>query len=574
MARDLGPLTPKYIDTPGVQVILGGIDTYREGPTASNTPMQSIMEEPMAPPDMETDPHVKSLDEIMAHYQEPSEGYYTIDVPEDADMDPAENVFMYKTPKKKKQKKSKKKDSKDRFVSETRSKKTGHCDQETDSFMTCVHSSIPVNDDKLTEHKLARILTNKYLFGRYGSALFVRDASGVYSEVSVHTVEKLLMSTLTESQLDSLRISMASGVRKRLLASPEISANQLMFPEEKVLFKNGCYNIVTKLPAKIEDSDFFVTRINANYFPDKKLRCPYFDQYLDTSSGGDESIKERICAMLGYLMLLGNPGKKILVLGTAKNSGKSMISRFYQRLVGPELVCGQTPFDMSESHALSEFAGKIANMAMDIPATTIKPASIGVMKALSGGDLISINPKGRDRHSMICFTKQVLGTNSGLRLQQFDAAFWERCEIIPYIFSISPDDRIINLEEYLWEERDAIVKKCIKAARRLIKDDYRFPDCPVADAMKDSWIGWQAYARDYILSNCIAEAGRFTPSTPFYNAYMQYCNEHSLPYGTSTAFVRLAKNLFGIPLDEEMRETVDGKQMRGIRDVSFIGTLK
>ena len=123
-------------------------------------------------------------------------------------------------------------------------------------------------------------------------------------------------------------------------------------------------------------------------------------------------------------------------------------------------------------------------------------------------------------------------------------------------------------------ERDAIVTKCMKAARRLIKDGYRFPYSSAADEMKSEWIGWQSYARDYIFSNCIAEEGKFTPSTPFYNAYMQYCNEHSLPYGTSTAFVRLAKNLFGIPLDEEMRETVDGKQMRGIRDVSFIGTLK
>lgn len=571
MARDLGPLTPKYIDTPGVQVILSGSDTYQEEIDASNTPMQSMMEEPMAPPDMETNPHLKSLDEIIAHYQESSEEYYTIDIPEDADTDPAKNVYMYKTPKKKKQKKSKKKDSKDRFVSETRSKKTGHCDQETDSFMTCVHSSIPVNDDKLTEHKLARILTNKYLFGRYGSALFVRDTSGVYSEVSVHTVEKLLMSTLTESQLDSLRISMASGVRKRLLATSEISANQLVFPKEKVLFNNGCYNIVTKLPAKIEDSDFFVTRINANYFPDKKLSCPYFDRYLETSSGGNESIKERICAMLGYLMLPGYPGKKILVLGTAKNSGKSMISRFYQRLVGPELVCGQTPFDMSESHALSEFTGKVANMPMDLPADIIKPVPIGMMKALSGGDLVSINPKGRDRQSMICYTKQVLGTNYGLRLQKFDAAFWERVEIIPYIFSINPEDRICDLEERLMLECDAIVKKCIKAARRLIKDGYRFPDCPVADAMKDSWIGWQAYAKKYLEANCIEEKDSFTPSTPLYNAYTQYCQENNIPYGTMTGFITLAKQMF--PSKGNPHPMIEGVQQRGLPDVRFRGEL-
>ena len=571
MARDLGPLTPKYIDTPGVQVILGGIDTYQEEITAFNTPMQSMMEEPMAPPDMETDPHVKSLDEIMAHYQEPSEGYYTIDIPEDADMDPAENVFMYKTPREKKQKKSKKKDHKQQFVDEIWYEEPEPYNQEKEPPTVGVPFAIPEKQDKLNEHKLTRILTKKYVFGRYGSALFVRDANYVYSEVSVDTVEKLLMSTLTESQLDGFQISMARGVRKRLLASPEISANQLMFPEEKVLFKNGCYNIVTKRPAKIEDSDFFVTRINANYFPDKKLSCPYFDRYLETASGGDKSIEERICTMLGYLMLNGYPGKKILVLGTAKNSGKSMISRFYQRLVDPELVCGQSPLDMSESHALSEFIGKVANMYMDLPAIIIKPPSVGVLKMVSGGDLISINPKGRDRRSMICFTKQVLGTNYGLRLQQYDAAFWERVEVIPYIYSINPDDRIYDLEELLMLECDAIVKKCIKAARRLIKNGYRFPDCPVADKIKDSWIGWQAYAKEYLEANCIEEKDSFTPSTPLYNAYTQYCQENNIPYGTMTGFITLAKQMF--PSKGNPHPMIEGVQQRGLPDVRFRGEL-
>ena len=377
------------------------------------------------------------------------------------------------------------------------------------------------------------------------------------------------MSTLTKDQQKKFRINAAKAVFSRLLASEEITNKQLTCPTTKVLMANGCFDLLTKKPAKIEDSDFFVCRINAQYLPDKKLPCPYFDRYLETSSGGNKSIQDRICAMLGYLFVSGYPGKKILVLGMAKNSGKSMICRFFQRLVGPELVCAQTPFDMSENHALSEFRGKIANIAPDLPATIIKPLSVGRMKALSGGDRISINPKNQDRISAFCYTKQVLGTNAPLRLQMYDEAFWERIEIIPYLYSIGPDKRDEHLEERLMEERDAIVTKCLKYASRLIRNGYQFPACEEADIMKDSWIGWHAYAKEFLEKYCVAEEGAYTHSTPLYTAYMRYCQEHKLLYGSQKGFICYAKKLF--PSDGNPYRMIDGVQKRGLPDVRFLG---
>lgn len=424
---------------------------------------------------------------------------------------------------------------------------------------------------RLSEHELYRILTSKYTFGCYGSALYVRNSDGVYSEVTTSSIERLLMATLTEEQQERFNISTASAVRARLLASSEVRDNQLIFPVEKLLFSNSCFDIITEKPALIEKHVFFVTRINARYIPGKKLHTPYFDAYLHSCSHGDISIQRRICAMLGYLLLSGYPGKKIIVLGTARNSGKSVISRFYQRLVGPELVSGQTPFEMSESHASSEFSGKIANMAMDIPAATIKPAAVSLLKAISGSDIISTNPKGKDRRSMICFAKQVLGTNAGLKLQQFDEAFWERVEVIPYIYTIDPEDRIYDLEDRLMEERDAIVTMCIQEAKFLLLNNFRFPECEAANQLKDNWIGWHAYAKDFLLTNCVAEAGSYAPSTPLYNAYVQHCEEHNFPYGEPTGFIRYAKQLF--PSTGNPHKMIDGVQRRGLPDVRFLGEL-
>lgn len=501
-------------------------------------------------------------------------------IPQDAKLIPLEDCEVYSVPStcketKPKVKKEKKKDrirrEKEELISAMRNNRSSSDDGlPLRSILECP-AEVSERKRKLGEHELYRILTNKYTFGCYGSELYVRNTNGVYVPVTTSSIEKLLMKTLTEEQKERFAICTAKAVHSRLCASSEIEDHQLVFPVDKILFSNGCFDIINEEPALIEEHDFFITRINARYIPGKKLHAPYFESYLHACSQGDISIQRRICAMLGYLMLPGYPGKKIIVLGTARNSGKSVIARVFQRLVGPELVSGQTPFEMSESHASAEFRGKLANMMLDIPATIFRPPSVGTMKAVSGGDLISTNPKGKDRRTMLCFAKQVLGTNSGLKLQQFDEAFWERVEVIPYIYTIAPKDRIYDLEDKLMEERDAIVTMCIQEARLLVLNAFRFPECDVAEHMKKEWIGWHAYAKDFLLTHCVSEKGGYTPSTPLYNAYKQHCEEHGFPYGEPAGFIRYAKELF--PSSGNAHRMINGVQQRGLPDVRFLGEL-
>lgn len=530
--------------------------------------------ETLSPPSPE-DNHLVDIDTVTGWFEktQPLE----IRIPENFKPISLEDCEVRSVPKepKAKVKKEKKKDrirrEKEELISGLRNSSPAPDEDLTLRSILELPIEAPKKKAKLTEHELYRILTSEYTFGCYGSELYVRNTNGVYVPVTTSSIEKLLMKTLTEDQKERFSIRTAKAVQSRLCASSEIEDRQLVFPIDKILFSNGCFDIINEEPALIEEHDFFITRINARYIPGKKLHAPYFESYLHTCSQGDLSIERRICAMLGYLMLPGYPGKKIIALGTARNSGKSVISRFFQRLVGPELVSGQTPFEMSESHASAEFRGKLANMALDIPATIIRPPSVSTLKAVSGGDLISTNPKGKDRRTMLCFAKQVLGTNAGLKLQQFDEAFWERVEVIPYIYTIAPEDRIYDLEDKLIEERDAIVTMCIQEARLLLLNNFRFPECEAANQLKDDWIGWHAYAKVFLLTNCVAEKGYYTPSTSLYNTYKQHCEEHGFPYGEPTGFIRYAKKLF--PSNGNSHQMINGVQKRGLPDVRFLGEL-
>lgn len=564
---------PGYILSEPPVITIGDVSTTPEDESPLLNDPASEKRVPVAPsPETKTDDHLISMDEVVSFYE--MDAGLDIEISYDANLIPPELSTMYFIPsqtKKNRSKKPKEKAKKSDIAQEVMSL-LDESDIAAKKFPPAAIPTVTSTEQKprLTERTLYRILTNKYTFGCFGSTLYVQD-DGVYSEVTRETIAKLLMDTLTEEEKDYFTIKKSSSVRDWLFSSSEVRSNQLVFPKDRVLFANGCFDIVAKKAVSTKKKDFFLTRINARYLPYEDLHCPYFDAYLETSSGGDESIKKRICAMLGYLLLAGYPGKKILVLGTAKDSGKSMIMRFFQRLVGPELVSGQTPFDMTDSHASAEFSGKIVNAPMDIPAIKLKPPAVGLMKALSGGDLISLNPKGKSRRSQFCFTKQILGTNAEIKLQQFDEAFWNRITIIPYVHSIQPEHQIFNLEEKLWEERDAIVTKCMKAARKLIKNDYAFPECEAADRIKDSWIGWPAYAKSFLEQYCIVEESAYTHSTPLYEAYVRYCQEHTLPYGSQKSFICYAKKLF--PSDGNPHRMIDGVQRRGLPDVRFLGEL-
>jgi hypothetical protein len=105
----------------------------------------------------------------------------------------------------------------------------------------------------------------------------------------------------------------------------------------------------------------------------------------------------------------------------------------------------------------------------------------------------------------------------------------------------------------------------------LIKNGYKFPECKVAEEMKDSWIGWHAYAKMFLQSHCVAEEGCFTASTPLYKAYVQYCQENQYPYGTMTGFITFAKKLF--PSAGNPHPMIDGIQRRGLPDVYYLADL-
>ena len=68
--------------------------------------------------------------------------------------------------------------------------------------------------------------------------------------------------------------------------------------------------------------------------------------------------------------------------------------------------------------------------------------------------------------------------------------------ILPFLFSIPRDQADMNLLEKMMDEKDAIVSTCLRAYRRVIKNNCQFSACDAADEMNAEWRG----IRNYIIS--------------------------------------------------------------------------
>lgn len=333
----------------------------------------------------------------------------------------------------------------------------------------------------------------------------------------------------------------------------------------QVLFRNGLYDLRNECLIEHSEDDFLIFEIQACYYPDVKIPTPVFDQFLETVTQGDRELRRLILAFLGYCLLPENFGKCFFVLGTAPNSGKSMLAQLLEALFGKECVSHITPHDMRGEFSLSPLPNKALNLAMDIDADILSKASVSKLKNLTGNDSIELNIKYEKLRNFCNRAKFVFGTNHPILLSHADDAFWNRLVFIPFNKEIEEEDRDPRMFDKLWAERDGIVRKAMKAAKRLIDNNYRFPRSRVADAIIEDW----RYGRDFTVALFIKnycslyeDISVRTHTEQLYRAYETYCKGNHFSAVTVNQFSRILGDVYGLSSARWVAER-GGQALRG-----------
>ena len=319
---------------------------------------------------------------------------------------------------------------------------------------------------------------------------------------------------------------------------PELERSE---PENQSIhapLENGVYDLMKKELKPHDPRRLIFTYIKANY--DESAECPVFNSFLKQITHGNPQLEERFWMAIGYLMIYPARGKFFIVMGYARDSGKSVLGNFIQRLYPKESVGNLRLQEMKGTFSSMSFLNAVINLELDMPNAKLNAEVASRLKQITGGDSITVQRKYLSPVTLTRRIKFVFAGNYPLCIDGEDDALQKRIVFLPFNESIPDDQQDPYLEDKIWDERDAIVTKSLHYARKLVKLNYKFPEIPQVDDAK--CIVRDSIAKTvgkFVQESCdMSEPKAVTATEDLYNAYFDYCKEKDIWACSQTAFTK------------------------------------
>lgn len=289
--------------------------------------------------------------------------------------------------------------------------------------------------------------------------------------------------------------------------------------------KNGIFVLGEEKLYPHSPDQLTFTCIKAKYDPQAK--CPVFDRFLWQITHGNPQLLERFWMAIGYLFIYPARGKFFILMGYARDSGKSVLGNFIQRLYPKESVSNLRLSEMKGTFALMPLLSSVINFELDMPNTKLNAEAISRLKQITGGDSIDVQRKYLSSVVLTRRIKFVFASNHPPCIEGEDDALLKRIVYLPFDTSIPDDQQDPNLEEKIWKERNAIVTKALRYAQKLVELNYRFPEIPQVDRAKCSTKDSYSRSVKPFVEECCerCDPSVSTSLEDLYNAYLGYCKE-------------------------------------------------
>lgn len=205
-------------------------------------------------------------------------------------------------------------------------------------------------------------------------------------------------------------------------------ANEVNANKNLINFKNGIWDIeqakliphdskylqTIQIPHEVKEFVPFTQTRLYEFF--KKTKLP------------KEDIK-MIIKYMAYSLTTDYGLKTFMILVGQSNTGKSVLIRFFETLIGKQNISALSMHDLNARFYPSQLYGKLLNACADNK--TLPLSSIENLKKITGGDQIMHEKKGKEPFFFTSFAKLIFSFNQlPLQLEEKSNAFYKRLRVL------------------------------------------------------------------------------------------------------------------------------------------------
>ena len=368
---------------------------------------------------------------------------------------------------------------------------------------------------------------------------------GVYVEASSHVRNNIKDMILLDKFINQATIM---GVFRLILDETRLQrdASEINRDERYINFRNGVWDTQEKrlLP---HDSKYLQTIQIPHevglYKPFEETRLYEFFKLTQLS----RKDIDMFLLYMAYCLTLSHGLKTFMILYGQSNTGKSVLLRFLETLVGHENISALSMHELSARFYPAQLYGRLLNSCGDNGALPL--SSIENLKKITGGDQIMHEKKGKEPFFFIPFAKLIFSFNQlPLQLEEKSNAFYKRMRILymnhelklndAYVNNLCSNESVEELIPYLLSLLPVEAVPATKTSNRLV------------DGLRQDSDSIHAF-----LSKKCVKGEETVPKQALYEAYVQYCISHGREAHKKHAFMRNMRALGFKDIRNENRES-------------------
>lgn len=376
---------------------------------------------------------------------------------------------------------------------------------------------------------------------------------GIYKPIGEIVIQKELVKKLGRNA----RLRFAREVSFTIQAKTylEIEKSETL----QIAVENGILNPITKTLEQFNPRLFITVKIPVTFNPN--ANCPKILNFL-TEVVGKQQLS-LLQEMIGYLLLKKMPfHKSILLIGEGAN-GKTTVLNLIIKLLGEENCVAILLQDLCHSpFAAAQLYGKLANIADDLPNTSIKTS--GKWKMITGGARVMAQFKHRPIFHFWPYAKHIFSANSIPFVYEDSVAWWRRWIIIvcnnQFIEGINANENILE-DISSPEELSGFLNWALEGLERLLKNK-KFSINHTVEQLRDLQRKKADSAGSFI-EECIGSSNSsecFIPFDDYYQSYVDYCQNLGLPIRSKRELTVRTKAIHSSA--QKARRTIDGERVK------------